>query len=349
MKSVGNMVKTVPDTFIDGLKDGIVKVLGNRSTSPVNQISSESCKVAAGLDIEGDDNIPLRILLLLMDEVFDLKSKDQWFRKRIVILLRQIINATYGDAINRIFVVLISRYDLPGANFVAVTLILEDEKQFENALTSLNACSKHKDDAVLVKEASLDETVEVPFENYEDTPPNNIVKLYAVCSKTCEDSLFCCKYFKGILFIFRKIIDFVQKSTSAEQMAEYIKAFREALWPNGSPAVPSPDRESKTKMRTRVAAKLLMLCSIPDELKHVIGSETTRKGILCVFEMFQRPELNRRFSYVILEGILEILFPRNNLHTIIRRLHCRSPQSMFDQAEHLQVSPVIERKKLSIR
>ncbi|GFR13638.1 sorting nexin-13 [Trichonephila clavata] len=247
MKSVGNMVKTVPDTFIDGLKDGIVKVLGNRSTSPVNQISSESCKVAAGLDIEGDDNIPLRILLLLMDEVFDLKSKDQWFRKRIVILLRQIINATYGDAINR------------------------------------------------------------------------------------------------------KIIDFVQKSTSAEQMAEYIKAFREALWPNGSPAVPSPDRESKTKMRTRVAAKLLMLCSIPDELKHVIGSETTRKGILCVFEMFQRPELNRRFSYVILEGILEILFPRNNLHTIIRRLHCRSPQNMFDQAEHLQVSPVIERKNLSIR
>ncbi|GIY85125.1 sorting nexin-13 [Caerostris darwini] len=247
MKSVGNIVKTVPDSFIDGLKDGIVKVLGNRSTSPVNQASPESCKVAAGLDIEGDDNIPLRILLLLMDEVFDLKSKDQWFRKRIVILLRQIINATYGDAINR------------------------------------------------------------------------------------------------------KIIDFVQKSTSAEQMAEYIKAFREALWPNGSPAIPTADREAKAKLRTRVAAKLLMLCSIPDELKHVIGSETTRKGILCVFEMFQRPELNRRFSYVILEGILEILFPRNNLHTIIRKLHCRSPQSMFDQTEHLQVSPVIERKNLSIR
>ncbi|GBL75646.1 Sorting nexin-13 [Araneus ventricosus] len=247
MKSVGNIVKTVPDSFIDGLKDGIVKVLGSRSTSPINQTSPESCKVAAGLDIEGDDNIPLRILLLLMDEVFDLKSKDQWFRKRIVILLRQIINATYGDAINR------------------------------------------------------------------------------------------------------KIIDFVQRSTSAEQMAEYIKAFREALWPNGSPAVPTQDREIKTKMRTRVAAKLLMLCSIPDELKHVIGSETTRKGILCVFEMFQRPELNRRFSYVILEGILEILFPRNNLHTIIRRLHFRSPQSMFDSAEHLQVSPVIERKNLFVR
>ncbi|KFM75742.1 Sorting nexin-13, partial [Stegodyphus mimosarum] len=177
-----------------------------------------------------------------MDEVFDLKSKDQWFRKRIVILLRQIINATYGDAINR------------------------------------------------------------------------------------------------------KIIDFVQKSTSAEQMAEYIKAFRQAMWPNGSPAVPTPEREFKAKMRTRVAAKLLMLCSIPDELKHVIGSETTRKGMLCVFEMFQHPELNRRFIYVLLENMLEILFPGNNLHTIIRRLHCRSPQSVFDQTDNFRVSPVIERK-----
>ncbi|KAG8194863.1 hypothetical protein JTE90_017295 [Oedothorax gibbosus] len=247
MKSVGHMVKAVPDSFIDGLKDGIGKVLGNRSTSPVNQPSPESCKVAAGLDIEGDDNIPLRILLLLMDEVFDLKSKDQWFRKRIVILLRQIINATYGDAINR------------------------------------------------------------------------------------------------------KILDFVQKSTSAEQMAEYIKAFREALWPNGSLAVPTPDREAKTKMRTRVAAKLLLLCSIPDELKHVIGSETTRKGLLCVFEMFQRSELNKRFFYVIVEEILEILFPGNNLHSIIRRLHCRSPENLFVHAEHLQVSPVIERKNLPSR
>lgn len=52
MKSVGHMVKAVPDSFIDGLKDGIGKVLGNRSTSPDSEPSPESCKVAAGLDIE---------------------------------------------------------------------------------------------------------------------------------------------------------------------------------------------------------------------------------------------------------------------------------------------------------
>lgn len=48
-----------------------------------------------------DDNIPLRIILLLMDEVFDLKSRNQWLRRRIVTLLRQIIRTMFGDIVNR--------------------------------------------------------------------------------------------------------------------------------------------------------------------------------------------------------------------------------------------------------
>lgn len=47
------------------------------------------------------DDIPVRILMLLMDEIFDLKSKNFWLRRRIVALLRQIIKATYGVMINR--------------------------------------------------------------------------------------------------------------------------------------------------------------------------------------------------------------------------------------------------------
>lgn len=43
--------------------------------------------------------------------------------------------------------------------------------------------------------------------------------------------------------------------------------FRHAMWPNGAPAVPSADREYKIRMRTRVAAKLLMLSSIPGKYK----------------------------------------------------------------------------------
>lgn len=51
--------------------------------------------------LQVDDNIPLRVMLLLMDEVFDLKERNQWLRRNIKNLLQQLIRATYGDTINR--------------------------------------------------------------------------------------------------------------------------------------------------------------------------------------------------------------------------------------------------------
>ena len=60
-----------------------------------------SGKLSESLDAEDEDNIPLRILLLLMDEIFDLKNRNQWIRRRIIVILKQIIKTTYGDRINR--------------------------------------------------------------------------------------------------------------------------------------------------------------------------------------------------------------------------------------------------------
>ena len=123
--NVGNAVKSSSGNFLDGLqrlsrfgsntsnncsqnlqttKSG-PKVNFQTETQNLTQKTSvgpiESTKVSANLDTESEDNIPLRIMLLLMDEVFDLKSKNLWLRRRIVTFLRQIIQATYGDAINR--------------------------------------------------------------------------------------------------------------------------------------------------------------------------------------------------------------------------------------------------------
>lgn len=87
-----------------------------------------------------------------------------------------------------------------------------------------------------------------------------------------------------------------------------------------------PPRDQETKDRTRVAAKVALLSCLSDELKHIIGSETTRRGLLRVFELFQRPVLNRRLLYVLLEGIIENLFPHTDLVTIIRKLYSVSPR-----------------------
>uniref|UniRef100_A0A8C2ILH9 Sorting nexin 13 n=1 Tax=Cyprinus carpio TaxID=7962 RepID=A0A8C2ILH9_CYPCA len=189
-----------------------------------SDIDPEHCRVSAQLDDNVDDNIPLRVMLLLMDEVFDLKERNQWLRRNIKNLLQQLIKATYGDTINR------------------------------------------------------------------------------------------------------KIVDHVDYMTSPEQVSDYVKRFRDSYWPNGILAETPPRRDKSLRMRTRVAAKTTLLGIMPDELKHIIGAETTRKGILRVFDMFQHQPLNRRLACVFLEGYLETLFPQYKFPELFVKLHSRSPR-----------------------
>ncbi|XP_056099901.1 sorting nexin-13 isoform X3 [Rhinichthys klamathensis goyatoka] len=189
-----------------------------------SDIDPEHCRVSAQLDDNVDDNIPLRVMLLLMDEVFDLKERNQWLRRNIKNLLQQLIKATYGDTINR------------------------------------------------------------------------------------------------------KIVDHVEYMTSPEQVSDYVKRFRDSYWPNGILAETPPRRDKSLRMRTRVAAKTTLLGIMPDELKHIIGADTTRKGILRVFDMFQHQSLNRRLVYVFLEGFLETLFPQYKFSDLFVKLHSRSPR-----------------------
>ncbi|XP_061852649.1 sorting nexin-13 isoform X3 [Colius striatus] len=203
----------------------------------------DHCRVAAPIDDNVDDNIPLRVMLLLMDEVFDLKERNQWLRRNIKNLLQQLIRATYGDTINR------------------------------------------------------------------------------------------------------KIVDHVDWMTSPEQVADAVKRFRDAFWPNGILAETVPRRDKAIRMRTRVAGKTKLLEVMPDELKHIIGAETTRKGILRVFEMFQHTQLNKRMVYVFLERFLETLFPQNKFHELFNKLHSRSKQMQrYKQRLHCTQAPSLQKR-----
>ena len=61
-----------------------------------------------------------------------------------------------------------------------------------------------------------------------------------------------------------------------------------------------------------------------DELRTLIGSETTRQGVTRVFTMVQQQRLNKRLLYVILEGILETLFPHNKFRDMFHKVHSHS-------------------------
>ncbi|KAM9307617.1 sorting nexin-13 isoform 2-T2 [Gastrophryne carolinensis] len=258
MRNVSNAVKSIPDSLAEGMNkmsDNVGKMserLGQDIKQslfkapilvPKADSDPEHCRVSAQLDDNDDDNIPLRVMLLLMDEVFDLKERNQWLRRQITSLLQQLIRATYGDTINR------------------------------------------------------------------------------------------------------KIVDHVESMTSPDQVADYVKHFRDSFWPNGILAESAARRDRSIRMRTRVAAKTKLLEIMPDELKHIIGAETTRKGILRVFEMFQHTQLNRRLVYVLLEGFLETLFSQCKFRELFNKLHSRSERTRrYKQRPHSSHAPTLQKR-----
>ena len=119
-------------------------------------------------------------------------------------------------------------------------------------------------------------------------------------------------------------MEHVERMTSAEQISEYLVQFRDNLWPDGSRAEPRAERDFNTRMRTRVVAKAKMLGTIDDELKSFLGSDTTRRGVLRVFNMFQHKTLNRRLVYVVVEGMLQTLFPEHKFKEMFQKIHSNS-------------------------
>ncbi|XP_077347397.1 sorting nexin-13 isoform X4 [Lithobates pipiens] len=234
MRNVSNAVKSLPDSLAESV---------NKMSDNMGKMSERLGQDIKQSFFKDDDNIPLRVMLLLMDEVFDLKERNQWLRRQITSLLQQLIRATYGDTINR------------------------------------------------------------------------------------------------------KIVDHVESMTSPDQVADYVKHFRDSFWPNGILAETATRRDRSIRMRTRVAGKTNLLGIMPDELKHIIGAETTRKGILRVFEMFQHTQLNRRLVYVFLEGFLETLFSQCKFRELFIKLHSRSERTRrYRQRQQPSHAPALQKR-----
>ena len=116
---------------------------------------------------------------------------------------------------------------------------------------------------------------------------------------------------------------------------------REMMWPSGIRADPNPDRDESIRHITQVLCKAKLLGIVSgqslwlslaresspwslDELRHIIGSETTRRGLLRLFELLQNASLNRRFVYVVLESLLIKLFRPNELNLLFDKLYSQS-------------------------
>lgn len=78
----------------------------------------------------------------------------------------------------------------------------------------------------------------------------------------------------------RKVKQAIDTMTSPEQVAGYVNQLRDAMWPNGQPAPEWPKRADDCVARTRIEARAKLLGVLPDELKRILGQESTKRGVL---------------------------------------------------------------------
>ncbi|GBP24491.1 Sorting nexin-13 [Eumeta japonica] len=97
----------------------------------------------------------------------------------------------------------------------------------------------------------------------------------------------------------RKVLEFVSSLTSPRNVVHYLKSVKQ--WLSNRSNLNIISRDLGTKARTRVAAKVALLASCSDDLRHIVGSDTARRGLLTVFDLFQSQEINRRLLFVLLE------------------------------------------------
>ncbi|KHJ85492.1 PX domain protein [Oesophagostomum dentatum] len=232
VKAVGSTVLSVPDQVYGGVsKVGaginsaakvIIHPLNGGPRAPV--IDTDRVAAAITDDESTAENIPLRVLILFVDEVFGVRARNAWFRRQLVTVLRQFVTP-FGTSINK------------------------------------------------------------------------------------------------------RIVDLVHWLTSEQQVTLYLTALRDSVWPDGQLAGDAMPRSPELKARARILAKSLMLSALPDELRLILGAETTYTGINTISSALQNKQLNRRLLYVLLERLLLTIFPNNRLDKIFARLHSKSPRS----------------------
>jgi sorting nexin-13 len=111
----------------------------------------------------------------------------------------------------------------------------------------------------------------------------------------------------------KKIKEVVQKNIlDPEVVHGVLCGLLNNMWPNGT-RQDSLSREDTTKLRTRLAAKVAIFAFFTDDLKHILGSETTKIGLQNFIEMLQYPQLNQRLILVLLDRLLTAIFPTDNM------------------------------------
>ncbi|KAJ6633282.1 Sorting nexin-13 [Pseudolycoriella hygida] len=111
----------------------------------------------------------------------------------------------------------------------------------------------------------------------------------------------------------KKIIQAAKALIDVDKIEFLLSTILNNIWPEGKRSKGQVAREDNTKLRTRMASRIALFALLSDDLKHVLGSETTRHGLLNFFQMLQNRKLNLRLMLVLLNDVLTTLYQTESM------------------------------------
>lgn len=127
----------------------------------------------------------------------------------------------------------------------------------------------------------------------------------------------------------KRMMETFDNYATGERIADLISQMRASLWPEDYPAQEREPLSQEILHLMSLLSRTKLIGSVPDDLKRLLGADTTHKGIIrftiyksasefnllhCrLFNMFQHESLNRRLLYRLIEALLCSLYPERDL------------------------------------
>ncbi|GEM06713.1 phoX domain-containing protein [Rhodotorula toruloides] len=106
-----------------------------------------------------------------------------------------------------------------------------------------------------------------------------------------------------------KFRDSVKLLLAPPQLASYIAALQNGMWPNGELKPKEPARTAADKAATKASASRKLADLLPDIAASLIGRHNAKQGARRLFAILQNRRLNKHLIYSVADEIFAVVFP----------------------------------------
>ncbi|TPX38019.1 hypothetical protein SmJEL517_g00394 [Synchytrium microbalum] len=107
----------------------------------------------------------------------------------------------------------------------------------------------------------------------------------------------------------RAILWGVYRCIEEDSVAGYLKNFRDSFWPDGVLATEPLPRSRIESAMTKTEVEARLKACVPPVLKTLIGQEAADDRLMLMLEALQNKEINKHLMFVMLDLVLNRLFP----------------------------------------